>query len=49
MPRLENIKRCANVVKSTVVYHDQADLMHILGQRVIAPAEAKLIEVQREV
>jgi hypothetical protein len=44
-----NIKRRANVVKPTVVYHDQAHLMHILGAKVIAPAEAKLIELQREV
>lgn len=44
-----NIKRRANVVKPTVVYHDQADLLHILGAKVIARAEAKLIELKREV
>ena len=43
----ENIKRRNNVVKPTVVYHDQDHLLGILDTKVIAPAEAKLMELQQ--
>jgi CHAT domain len=43
-----NIKRRNNVVQPTVVYHDQDDLLAILDRKVIAPAEAKLVELQRD-
>ena len=43
-----NIKRRNNVVKPTVVYRDQDDLLAILDGKVIAPAEAKLIELRQD-
>jgi len=42
-----NIKRRETVVKPTVVYQDEAHLLRILEAKVIAPAEAKLAELQQ--
>ncbi len=44
-----NLKRRSNVVRPTVVYRDEDHLLEILERKVIAPAEAKRTELQRDV